>query len=192
MEWKCSDFKHLTTSELYSILRARSAVFVVEFAHIHLDIDDKDQSALHIYLMESDQVDMQIQAYARLLPGDDIDPEVFIDKVFTIASKRDDDTHDQLVCQALAAAQTVWPDHAVHINVPAIKETFYNGFGFRKAAGPFLEHSTPYLQMAWRPGASHRRSTNEISQSELLGDFSPLTLEADVLSDMPRRLGALP
>ncbi len=48
MEWKCSEFKHLSTHELYSILRARSAVFVVEYAHIHLDItDDKDQGALH-------------------------------------------------------------------------------------------------------------------------------------------------
>src|SRR5260370_35641462 len=46
MDWKRSEFEQLSTRELYSILRIRSAVLVVEYAHIHLDNDCDDGDAL--------------------------------------------------------------------------------------------------------------------------------------------------
>jgi len=163
MNWKCSDFEHLSTKELYSILRERSTVFIVEYAHIHLDIDDKDETALHVFLLESayesgdkrgdtrGDTQPQIGAYARLLPGDELDPEVIIDKLLTSSTRRDDGTHDLLVTHALAAAQTAWPGRPVHVSVPTQQENFYEIFGFRKTVGPFLEHGMPYLSMAWTP-----------------------------------------
>jgi ElaA protein len=154
MEWKCCEFAHLSGAELYSILRARSAVFVVEYAHLHQDIDDKDAAALHIFALEPESHSAAeqgpvIAAYARLLPGDELDPEVVIDKLLTTAKRRDDDTHDLLVTHTVAAAHTVWPGHPIHINVAAHQEGFYETFGFRKSVGPFLEHGTPYIGMAW-------------------------------------------
>ena len=119
MQWKCSEFKHLSTHELYSILRASSTVFVVEYAHVHLDIDDKDQRALHICGLESDGRSPQVVAYARLVPGNEQEPEVVMDKLLTVSKRRDDDTRDLLMIHALAAAQTVWPGHPIHINVAA-------------------------------------------------------------------------
>ena len=154
MEWKCSEFEHLTAHELYSILRVRSSVFVVEHAHIHLDIDDKDDTALHVFALEP-ELDagpdaLKIAAYARLLPGDEQDPEIIIDKVLTTPKRRDDNTHDLLVTHTMAAAQTVWPNHPIHINVATHQEDIYASFGFRKAVGPFLEHGQPYIGMVWR------------------------------------------
>ena len=154
MEWKCSEFEHLTAHELYSILRVRSSVFVVEHARIHLDIDDKDDTALHVFAIEP-ELDagpdtLKIAAYARLLPGDEHDPEIIIDKVLTTAKRRDDNTHDLLVTHAMAAAQTVWPGHPIHINVATYQEDIYASFGFRKAIGPFLEHGKPYIGMVLR------------------------------------------
>jgi ElaA protein len=148
MEWKCSEFKHLSTHELYSILRARSAVFVVEYAHIHLDIDDKDQGALHIFGLESDGGSPQVVAYARLLPGNEEEPEVVIDKLLTVSKRRDDDTRDLLMTHALAAVQTVWPDHPIHINVSAHLEVFCESLGFRKAVGSLLDQGASCVGMA--------------------------------------------
>jgi ElaA protein len=185
MNWKCSDFEHLSTKELYSILRERSTVFIVEYAHIHLDIDDKDETALHVFLLESayelgntlGDTRPQIGAYARLLPGDELDPEVIIDKLLTSSTRRDDDTHERLVTHALAAAQTAWPGRPVHVSVPTQQENFYEVFGFRKTVGPFLEHGMPYLSMAWNPSdiehdAAHtgsvlqfRRSSQEVTEA---------------------------
>jgi ElaA protein len=165
MEWKCSEFRHLTAHELYSILRARSSVFVVEYAHIHLDIDDKDDAALHVFALEPGPDSPQIAAYARLLPGDEQDPEVVIDKVLTTPKRRDDDTHDLLVTHTMAAAQTVWPNHPIHISVATHQEAFYESFGFRKAVGPFLEHGIPYIGMAWRdPETSQASELNRLAE----------------------------
>ena len=48
MEVICKKFFELTTTELYEVLRLRSAVFVVEQECIYQDIDNKDQKAIHI------------------------------------------------------------------------------------------------------------------------------------------------
>ena len=43
-------FYDLTKDELYNILRLRSEVFIVEQNCVYQDIDQKDQSALHVFL----------------------------------------------------------------------------------------------------------------------------------------------
>lgn len=46
---KTLDFEQLTARELYLILRARSAVFVVEQSHVHLDADGRDETGVHVF-----------------------------------------------------------------------------------------------------------------------------------------------
>ncbi|WP_175685386.1 drug:proton antiporter [Burkholderia anthina] len=145
MEWHCCEFEHLSSVDLYAILRARNAVLVVEDAHTHLDIDGKDADALHIFARVRDGNTVEIAAYARLLPGDDIDPEIVIDKVLTSEACRDDDTLERLIERALTAAHAAWPDVAVRTHVPAPRHAFYKRFGFRKAYGPYLEQGTPFI-----------------------------------------------
>ncbi|KUZ75617.1 hypothetical protein [Burkholderia ubonensis] len=145
MEWHCCEFGHLSAVDLYAILHARNAVLVVEDAHTHLDIDGKDASALHVYALAHDGDALQVAAYARLLPGDDIDPDVTIDKVLTSEARRDDDTLERLIERALAAARVAWPGVAVRTHVPAHRQAFYRRFGFRKAYGPYLEHGAPFI-----------------------------------------------
>jgi len=189
MEWKCSDFEHLSTHELYLILRARSTVFVVEHARIHLDIDDKDETALHVFFVEQDQSSPQIGAYARLLPGDEFDPEVVIDKVLTGPARRDDDTHSLLLTHALAAAWTAWPGHAIHISVPTHEEKVYETFGFRKAVGPFLEHGIPYLGMAWNATEQSRT----LPAKEVMDHAKQATYQKEKLfARLPHNFGAMP
>lgn len=145
MEWHCCEFEHLSAIDLYAILRARNAVLVVEDAHTHLDIDGKDAHALHVYACMQRGDASEVVAYARVLPGDDADPEVVIDKVLTSEACRDDRTLEQLMQRALTAAQAAWPDVAVRTHVPAQRQAFYKRFGFRKAYGPYLEHGAPFV-----------------------------------------------
>ncbi|CAM2170496.1 ElaA protein [Burkholderia cepacia] len=145
MEWHCCEFEHLGAVDLYAILRARNAVLVVEDAHTHLDIDGKDAGALHVYATVRDGDTMEVAAYARILPGDDIDPDAVIDKVLTSERRRDDATLEQLIGRALTAAQAAWPDAAVRTHVPAPRQAFYKRFGFRKAYGPYLEQGAPFV-----------------------------------------------
>ncbi|RQT05687.1 GNAT family N-acetyltransferase [Burkholderia contaminans] len=147
MEWHCCEFEHLSAVDLYAILRARNTVLVVEDAHTHLDIDGKDAGALHVYATVRNGDAAEVAAYARLLPGDDIDPDVVIDKVLTSEACRDGDTLDHLLERALTAALAAWPDAALRMHVPAPRQAFYKRFGFRKAYGPYLEQGAPFVGM---------------------------------------------
>jgi predicted GNAT family N-acyltransferase len=154
MDWKCCGFRQLTADQLYLILRARNTVLVVEDAHVHLDIDGKDEYALHVFALETGDKGPSIGAYARLLPGDEFDPEVRIDKFLTSATRRDDSTPEQLIHQALSLARQHWPSAPIRIHAPKYHEAFYERFGFRKADGPFLEHGMPYIGMVFSPRAA--------------------------------------
>jgi predicted GNAT family N-acyltransferase len=145
MEWHCCEFEHLSAVDLYAILRARNAVLVVEDAYTHLDIDGKDAHALHVYARLHTGEAAEVVAYARVLPGDEVDPDVVIDKVLTSEVCRDDSTLEQLMQRALTAARAAWPDVAVRTHVPEQRQAFYKRFGFRKAYGPYLEQGTPFV-----------------------------------------------
>jgi ElaA protein len=147
MDWKCCEFRQLSSDELYLILRARNTVLVVEDAHVHLDIDGKDEHAVHVYALDDVDGELSVGAYARLLPGDDVDPETMIDKFLTSAARRDDNTAGRLLEHALDAAQARWPQAPIRIHSPIYHEAFYERYGFRKADGPFLEHGMPYIGM---------------------------------------------
>ncbi|KVK83882.1 drug:proton antiporter [Burkholderia ubonensis] len=148
MEWHCCEFGGLSAVDLYAILHARNAVLVVEDAHTHLDVDGKDAGALHVFaLVRGGDGTAQVAAYARVLPGDDIDPDTLIDKVLTSEAHRDDNTLDRLIEQTLAAALAAWPGAAVRVHAPRHRQAFYQRFGFRKAYGPYLEHGAPFVGM---------------------------------------------
>lgn len=59
---KVQTFDELTTKELYAILKARAAVFIVEQNCQYQDMDDIDFAATHVTLLKDDE----IVAYARV------------------------------------------------------------------------------------------------------------------------------
>ncbi|PRY03609.1 GNAT family N-acetyltransferase [Paraburkholderia sp. BL25I1N1] len=145
MNWKTLEFDQLSARELYLVLRARSAVFVVEQSHVCLDADGRDENALHVFAVEDMSRPMPILAYARLQPGDAEDPEITIDKVLTSPLRRGDGTAELLLERVLQAIADRWPGHAVRVSAPLGLRGFYEQFGFRKTEGPYLEHGVPFI-----------------------------------------------
>ena len=145
MNWKTLEFEQLTAREIYLILRARSAVFVVEQSHVYLDADGHDERALHVFAVEDMSRPMPVVAYARIQPGDLEDPEVVIDKVLTSQVRRGDGTAEMLIERVLAAISERWPGRVMRVTAPVRLKSFYEQFGFRKTEGPFLEHGVPFI-----------------------------------------------
>ncbi|HZZ12110.1 MAG TPA: GNAT family N-acetyltransferase [Paraburkholderia sp.] len=145
MNWKTLEFEQLSARELYLILRARSAVFVVEQSHVCLDADGRDESALHVFAVEDMTRPMPVLAYARVQAGDAEDPEIVIDKVLTSPLRRGDGTAELLIERVLQASAERWPGHAVRVSAPVGLRDFYEQFGFRKTEGPYLEHGVPFI-----------------------------------------------
>ena len=52
MKWNVKKFNQLDINTLYSILKLRSEVFVLEQNCPYQDIDEKDQKALHIFSLD--------------------------------------------------------------------------------------------------------------------------------------------
>ncbi|MFM0592492.1 MULTISPECIES: GNAT family N-acetyltransferase [Paraburkholderia] len=160
MDWKCCEFTQLTSVEIYLILRARNAILVVDDAHMHQDIDGKDENAVHVFALDTVQGESLVVAYARLRPGDEVDPEATIEKQLTHTTHRDDDTVDRLIEHVLSAASERWPHAPLRTHSPVHRESFYKRFGFSKVDGPFLQHGMPFIGMIRPadPGAISARS----------------------------------
>ncbi len=154
MDWKTLEFEQLTAREIYLILRARSAVFIVEQSHVYLDADGRDESALHVFAAEDMSRPMPILAYARMQPGDAEDPEVVIDKVLTSPARRGDGTAGLLIERVLQASAERWPGCATRVAAALGLRSFYEQFGFRKTEGPFLEHGEPFIGLTRAPCGS--------------------------------------
>ncbi|MBQ3860698.1 MAG: GNAT family N-acetyltransferase, partial [Clostridia bacterium] len=60
---KC--FDDLTTGELYEILKARSAVFVVEQNCVYQDIDGMDPASLHVFFEDEGRIAAYLRAFVK-------------------------------------------------------------------------------------------------------------------------------
>jgi ElaA protein len=150
ISWKTLEFEQCTVRELYLIMRARSAVFVVEQSHLCLDADGRDECALHIFAAEDISRPMPIIAYARVRPGDEEYPQVVLDKVLTSPARRGDGTAELLIERVLRATAERWPGTVVRVNAPVSLCAFYEQFGFRKVEGPFLDYGAPSVGLTCR------------------------------------------
>lgn len=169
MDWKTLEFEQLTAREVYLIMRARSAVFVVEQSHVCLDADGRDERALHVFALDDMARPMPVVAYARVRPGDTEDPDISIDKVLTSSARRGDGTAELLIEHTLEAIAGRWFGRGVRVSAPASLRGFYEQFGFRKVEGPFLEHGVPFIGLVRQTRdehgmfASRRRERSSLS-----------------------------
>lgn len=142
MKWSTLKFDQLSPRELYLIMRARSAVFVVEAARVHLDADGDDEAALHVFAHEDMTRPMPICAYARIRAGGIEHQEVVIDKMLTSPAHRRDGTADALLAHLLSVIDARWPRHRVRALMPLAQCARYERFGFQEAREPCLECGT--------------------------------------------------
>ena len=68
-------FTDLTTRELYEILKARFAVFVVEQNCVYQDIDGQDPESLHVFFEDEGRIAAYLRAFVK-------EPGVVIDRLW--------------------------------------------------------------------------------------------------------------
>lgn len=159
MNWKALDFEQITARELYLILRARSAVFVVEQSHVHLDADGRDETSLHVFGLDHQSRSMPVIAYARLHEEEDV-LEIVVDKLLTSPQRRGDGTAEVLIERVLAAVSERWPGRGVRLCAPVGLRKFYEAFGFRRTHGPFIERGEHLIGLA-RKSRQPRRAHDD-------------------------------
>lgn len=154
--WQCLPFDDLSSKEIYAILKARQAVFVVEQNCPFLDADDVDQHCLHLMGWQIQSAINLLAAYARLVPPGVKYAEPSIGRVITLPAFRGQGLGKALMQRAVQAMDELYPGLAIRIGAQQYLERFYSGFGFETASPTYIEDGIPHVEMV-RP--TTRRSS---------------------------------
>lgn len=136
IQWICKTYKELSLDELYSILKLRSEVFVVEQDCVYLDLDDKDRYCWHLMAME----DSRLVAYMRIIPlGVEDENAGSIGRVVITPEKRGTGFGHVLVDKGIALYnELVGKSHPIVIHAQSRLERFYTQHGFKATGEPHM------------------------------------------------------
>lgn len=158
IEWQWCRFESLTTTQLYEIVSAREAVFVVEQQCPYLDADGLDRRSWHLTGWKAGQV----AAYSRVVePGIKyIEPS--LGRVLTVGEWRGNGLGKELLRQAIRKTEELYPGQGIRISAQQYLEAFYAGFGFERVSEPYDEDGIPHIEML----RSHQPSENELRSND--------------------------
>jgi ElaA protein len=142
---ECKAFSDLSVDELYEILALRSEVFVVEQNCIFLDLDHKDQKALHF--MGFDQKN-QLMAYTRLF-NKSVYYQGFlsIGRVVVSPKGRGEGYGREIFGKSVEKVQELFGQKSIKIGAQAYLESFYASFGFESINEDYVEDGIPHKMM---------------------------------------------
>ncbi len=143
IEFKWSQLASFTALELYQIIRAREAVFVVEQNCPYQETDELDPHAWHL----SAWVNGELAAYARV-----VDPEVnnsqpSIGRVMTLRKFRGQKIGRALMDEAIKFTGQKYPGKDIKISAQVYLQKFYESLGFHASGEPYDEDGILHIDM---------------------------------------------
>lgn len=145
-----SRMEALTPAELYDVLKLRVDVFVVEQNCPYPELDGKDSEALHLRLLDGDN----LIAYARLFAPKKGDSAARIGRVIVAPSRRGERLGPVLMDEAIAACERLYGDIAIEISAQSHLQRFYGRAGFITTSEEYLEDGIPHVEMLRSPAGS--------------------------------------
>ncbi len=143
IQWTFKHFDELNTSDLYSILSLRNAVFVVEQNCVYDDTDEKDLNCFHLCGWHENK----LVAYARIIKAGISFPEASIGRVITHHSYRRKGLGIELMKIAIEKIQSVFNAYEIRIGAQSHLVKFYNQLGFIVDSEEYLEDGIPHVEM---------------------------------------------
>ena len=126
LEWRSRTFDALELAELYAILAARSAVFVVEQKCNYQDMDDVDPKCEHLMAWDRDK----LAAYLRIVPPGARYAEPSIGRVLTSAQHRGTGLGRELMRRGIQRTEQRYPGQPIRIGAQAHLVDYYGKHGF--------------------------------------------------------------
>lgn len=148
--FKIFKFNDLDVATLYSFLKLRSDVFVVEQDCVYPDLDDKDvdQQTAHICLYDEQG---NVIAYARCLAPSVSFEGSSIGRVVVSQSHRGKGIAEALMKESIAYCKRSWPNHIIQIGAQCYLIGFYEGLGFNAFSEPYDEDGIMHIDMQLHP-----------------------------------------
>lgn len=149
IEWRLKAWDELSKEELYSILRLRAEVFVVEQNCPYQDIDNKDMQSIHLLGIDHN---LQCVAYLRLVQPGVSYKEWSIGRVITSTDVRRTGVGRYMMLKAIDYLITSCGSSAIRISAQSYLEKFYSSLGFVTVSEPYLEDDIPHVEMLYTVG----------------------------------------
>ena len=143
IEWVKKKWSEISLEELYSVLRLRSEVFVVEQDCVYQDIDNKDQIAIHLL----GYINKELIAYSRLFDEGEYFKETSFGRAIIKKEKRGQGYGDELVKESLKTIKNYYGNKKVKISAQAHLKTFYSKHDFIAKGKEYLEDGIPHVSM---------------------------------------------
>lgn len=144
IQWSTKHFSELTVDELYSILRLRSEVFVVEQNCVFLDMDNNDQKAYHTM----GWLDGELIATTRLFDVDQSYPGYqSIGRVVGSPRHRGIGAGKALMQYSIAECERLFGKHAIKIGAQLYLKKFYGELGWEQAGEMYYEDEIEHIPM---------------------------------------------
>jgi ElaA protein len=148
IEWRWKPFSQLSLNEIYTLLSARSAVFVLEQRCIYHDIDGLDLQAWHLCAYDTSKPQPELAAALRVVLPDSGGEDLRIDRVLTAVPYRRAGLATQLVERALDHVAEQWPGQPIRLHAQEHLENFFRGrFGFEPLSDTHIEDGVSYFWM---------------------------------------------
>jgi len=163
IDWRFARFDELSPREIHDLFRARAAAFVVEQNCAFQDLDGVDPECWHLLGYErapSPLGELELLAYARLVPPGVKFDEPSIGRVVTTQAARGTGRGRALMKEALARAEKLWPGRPIRIGAQHRLERFYEDFGFVTSSAPYDEDGILHVEMV-RPAGRAREGRGE-------------------------------
>lgn len=136
-------FEELTKEELYKLLQLRNQVFVLEQHCIYLDLDGKDQKALHVLGYKNEE----LIAYTRIFKPGDYLKEASIGRVLVVKNERKHHYGNQIMEASIKAIKEHFKTSVIQISAQCYLRKFYGDLGFTEFGEEYLEDDIPHIGM---------------------------------------------
>ncbi|MBP0591799.1 GNAT family N-acetyltransferase [Paraburkholderia sp. LEh10] len=155
IDWHWKAFGDLTNVEVYDMLAARAAVFVIEQNCLYGDVDGLDTEAWHLLAYGAHESGMRpaLAGYLRVLLPDAGDTDIRIGRVLTTADFRGQGLGNAMLERALGHIGAQWPGTPVRLHAQAHLQAFYGSFGFEPIGEVHEEDGIPHIWMRSARGA---------------------------------------
>ena len=144
MEFIIKHFTELSTTELYEILKTRSEIFVVEQDCVYLDLDDKDQDAIHVFCWNDDgRVAGGLRVFWK-----DFDEAAGIAQIGRVVTlEHGKGLGGRILHEGVRIATEQFKAKKIYLEAQEYAIGYYAKEGFEVVSAPFMEDGIPHVKM---------------------------------------------
>jgi len=143
LNWSVKSLDEIQPLQLYSMLKLRADVFIIEQNCIYPDMDGKDEHAMHVLGFK----DKEVVAYTRVFDKGGYFDKASLGRVVVKESERRFKYGHELIRQSIKAIEDNYGNQPIKISAQQYLIKFYERHGFQAVGEEYLEDGIPHIGM---------------------------------------------